>query len=135
MDKEIPRSAVRRVLTDRGTEYCGSSERPKYELYLAIENIDHTRTKVKSPRPNGVCERFHNTILNEFYRLAFRKKISENLDERQADADAGLQQYNEVRPHQGRWGYGNTPRQTFVDSMPLAKEKLLAAERQSDYEG
>lgn len=116
-----------RVLTDRGTEYCGSPERHEYELYLAIENIDHTRTKVKSPQTKGICERFHKTIRNEFYRIAFRKKIDERLDDLQADGEAWLREYNEARPHQGRWCYGKTPLQTFVDSIPLAKEKLLAA--------
>jgi transposase InsO family protein len=63
-----------RVLTDRGTEYCGSPERHEYELYLAVEDVDHTRTKTKSPQTNGICERFHRTVLDEFYRVAFRKK-------------------------------------------------------------
>jgi transposase InsO family protein len=77
-DQEIP---LCRVLTDRGTEYCGSPERHEYELYLAVENIDHTRTKVKSPQTNGICERFHKTVLNEFYRIVFRKKIYPSLEE------------------------------------------------------
>src|SRR3979411_2442063 len=68
-----------RVLTDRGTEYCGAPERHEYELYLAVENIDHTRTKVKSPQTNGIVERFHRTVLNEFYRVAFRRKIYSSL--------------------------------------------------------
>src|SRR6266700_932986 len=63
-----------RVLTDRGTEFCGS-ESHEYELYLAVEDIDHSRTKAKSPQTNGICERFHRTLLDEFYRVAFRKKI------------------------------------------------------------
>ena len=121
---EIP---VNRVLTDRGTEYCGAPERHEYELYLAVENIDHTRTKTRHPQTNGICERFHKTMLNEFYRVAFRKKIYRTLEELQADLDAWIQEYNEQRPHQGRWCYGKTPRQTFVDSVPLAKEKILAA--------
>jgi transposase InsO family protein len=116
-----------RVLTDRGTEYCGSPERHEYELYLAVENIDHTRTKVKSPQTNGICERFHKTLLNEFYRVVFRKKIYRSLDELQADLELWLREYNEERPHQGRWCFGKTPMQTFVDTIPLAKEKLLAA--------
>ncbi len=116
-----------RVLTDRGTEYCGAPERHEYELYLAIENIDHTRTKVKSPQTNGICERFHKTVLNEFYRVAFRKKLYGSLAELQADLDAWLVVYNEQRTHQGRWCYGKTPMQTFLDSVPLAKEKMLAA--------
>jgi transposase InsO family protein len=116
-----------RILTDRGTEYCGSPDHHQYELYLAVENIDHTRTKVKSPQTNGICERFHRTMLNEFYWIAFRKKIYERLEELQTDVDAWVQEYNELRPHQGRWCYGKTPRQTFLDSPSLAKEKLLAA--------
>ena len=88
---EIP---LNRVLTDRGTEYCGAPERHEYELYLAVENIDHTRTKTRHPQTNGICERFHKTMLNEFYRVAFRKKIYRTLEELQADLDgwmAGLQ--------------------------------------------
>jgi transposase InsO family protein len=118
---------LNRVLTDRGTEYCGAPERHEYELYLAVENIDHTRTKTRHPQTNGICERFHKTMLNEFYRVAFRKKIYRTLEELQADLDVWMEEYNQQRPHQGRWCYGKTPMQTFVDSVPLAKEKILAA--------
>lgn len=92
-----------------------------------MEDIEHTRTKTKRPQTNGICERFPKTILNEFYRVAFRKKIYRSQEELQADLDAWLQEYNERRPHQGRWCDGKTPMQTFVDAVPLAKEKLLAA--------
>src|SRR5919112_5074542 len=102
---------LNRVLTDRGTEYCGAPERHEYELYLAVENIDHTRTKTRHPQTNGICERFHKTMLNEFYRVSFRKKIYRTLEELQTDLDSWLQEYNEQRPHQGRWCYGKTPRQ------------------------
>ena len=85
---EIP---LNRVLTDRGTEYCGAPERHEYELYLAVENIDHTRTKTRHPQSNGICERFHKTMLNEFYRVAFRKKIYRTLEELQADLDAWIE--------------------------------------------
>jgi transposase InsO family protein len=119
--------ALSRVLTDRGTEYCGSPDTHVYELYWAVENIDHTCTKVKRPQTNGIVERFHKTILNEFYRIAFRKKIYLNLGDLQADLDQWVRTYNEERPHQGRWCYGKTPMQTFVDTIPLAKEKLIAA--------
>ena len=115
-----------RVLTDRGTEYCGTDSH-EYELYLAVEDIDHTRTKARSPQTNGICERFHKTVLNEFYRVTFRKKIYRTLEELQVDLDAWLKLYNEDRPHQGRWCYGKTPMQTFLDSIPLAKEKMIAA--------
>jgi transposase InsO family protein len=115
-----------RVLTDRGTEYCGSPERHEYELYLAVEDIDHTRTKTRSPQTNGICERFHRTVLDEFYRVAFRKKIYRTIEELQTDLDAWVVEYNHQRPHQGRWCYGKTPIQTLIDALPLAKEKLMA---------
>jgi hypothetical protein len=47
---------LQRVLTDRGTEYCGTHDRHEYELYLAVENIDHTRTKTKSPQTTDEIE-------------------------------------------------------------------------------
>jgi transposase InsO family protein len=119
--------ALCRVLTDRGTEYCGNPEHHEYELYLAVEDIDHTRTKARSPQTNGICERFHKTILDEFYRVAFRKKIYRTIGELQTDLDAWIRGYNEERSHQGRWCYGKTPMQTFLDATPIAKEKLLPA--------
>ena len=118
---------LQRVLTDRGTEFCGTADRHAYELYLALEDIDHTRTRVKRPQTNGICERLHKTLLDEFYRIAFRKKVYHGLDELQADLDAFVARYNEERPHQGRWCYGKTPMQTFVDSVPLAQAKVLSA--------
>lgn len=96
-------------------------------MYLAVENIDYTRTKTRHPQTNGICEQFHRTMLNEFYRVAFRKKIYRILEELQADLDRWIEDYNAQRPHQGPWCYGKTPLQTFVDSVPLAKEKILAA--------
>jgi hypothetical protein len=116
-----------RVLTDRGSEFCGNPERHEYELYLAVEDIDHSRTKTKSPQTNGICERFHKTVLNEFYRVAFRKKVYRSTDELQADLDAWIKDYNAERPHQGRWCFGKTPMQTFLDAMPMTKEKMIAA--------
>ena len=120
--KEIP---VLRVLTDRGSEYCGNREHHEYELYLDLENIDHTKTKAKSPQTNGICERFHKTILSEFYQIAFRKKIYESIEMLQNDLDEWLREYNELRPHSGKYCYGKTPMQTFLDSLSLAKEKML----------
>lgn len=116
-----------RVLTDRGTEYCGNPERHEYELYLAIEDIDHSRTKTKSPQTNGIVERFHKTVLNEFYRIVFRKKVYEGIEDLQSDLDAWMREYNEARPHQGRWCFGKTPMQTFLDAKSIAVEKMLPA--------
>jgi transposase InsO family protein len=114
---------VDRVLTDRGTEYCGNPERHEYELYLAVEDIDHTRTKTKSPQTNGICERFNKTVLDEFYRVAMRKRVYTTIAELQADLDEWMRGYNEVRTHQGRWCYGKTPMQTLLDTAALAREK------------
>jgi transposase InsO family protein len=114
-----------RVLTDRGTEYCGNREHHEYQLYLAVENIDHSRTKARRPQTNGICERFHRTMQEEFYAVAFRKKLYTSLSELQADADQWLNEYNEQRPHSGKYCYGKTPMQTFLDSTHLAHAKML----------
>ena len=116
-----------RIQTDRGTEYCGKKEQHDYQLYLAIEDIDHTRTKAKSPQSNGICERFHKTMLEEFYQIAFRKKIYRTLEELQNDLDPWMEKYNKERPHSGRYCYGKTPMETFNDSLPMAKDKMLDA--------
>jgi integrase-like protein len=112
-----------RVLTDRGTEYCGSREHHEYQLYLNLEDIDHTRTKARSPQTNGICERFHKTIQYEFYSTAFRKKIYTTLEELQKDLDEWIDSYNRERTHSGKYCYGKTPFETFQETKKLAKEK------------
>ncbi len=112
-----------RILTDRGTEYCGAREHHEYQLYLSIEDIDHTRTKAKSPQTNGICERFHRTMQEEFYAIAFRKKLYGSLEQLQHDIDQWLSFYNSERAHSGRYCFGKTPMQTFKDSRNLAKQK------------
>src|SRR4051795_7231557 len=114
-----------RILTDRGTEYCGQPEHHEYQLYLAVENIDHSRTKTKHPQTNGICERFHRTIQDEFYSVAFRKRLYTTLEDLQGDVDAWLREYNEQRPHSGKFCFGKTPLQTFLDSRHLSDEKQL----------
>lgn len=114
---------VLRMLTDRGTEYCGRPEQHDYQLFLAIHDIDHTRTKAQHPQTNGICERFHKTILNEFYQIAFRKKIYTTLAELQRDLEEWLEYYNERRTHQGKICNGRTPLETFVDGIQVFKEK------------
>lgn len=114
-----------RILTDRGTEYCGAREHHEYELYLTLENVEHSKIRARHPQSNGICERFHKTILNEFYRIAFRKKVYNTIDELQGDLDAWVDTYNRERPHSGKYCFGKTPMQTFEDSMPMTKEKLL----------
>lgn len=114
-----------RILTDRGTEYCGNREHHEYELYLAVENIDHTKTRARSPQTNGICERFHRTMLNEFYQIAFRKKIYRSIEELQKDVDEWINEYNESRPHSGKYCYGKTPMETFKEGKKIVKEKMI----------
>ena len=122
MEQGIP---LLRILTDRGSEYCGNREHHDYELYLDLENIEHTRTRVKSPQTNGICERFHQTLQNEFYANAFRRKIYHSLEELQSDVDAWIHHYNHDRTHSGKHCFGKTPMQTLKDSIPLALAKQL----------
>jgi hypothetical protein len=114
-----------RILTDRGTEYCGLADHHEYELYLKIEDIYHSKTKARRPQSNGICERFHRTIQNEFYAIAFRKKLYTSIDQMQKDLDEWMEDYNHNRTHQGKYCFGKTPMQTFFDTLPLAREKML----------
>jgi transposase InsO family protein len=116
---------VLRVLTDRGTEFCGSPDKHPYELYLQLNDIEHTKTKVKSPQTNGICERFHQTVLNEFYRIAFRKKLYQDLETLQADLDDFMRRYNNERTHQGKRCKGRTPMETFVEGKELYNQKNI----------
>lgn len=115
---------VIRILTDRGTEYCGKLETHDYQLYLAINDIEHTKTKVRHPQTNGICERFHKTILDEFYRVTFRKKIYQTLDELQNDLDDWISFYNNERTHQGKMCCGRTPMHTLLEAKHLWIEKV-----------
>jgi transposase InsO family protein len=115
-----------RILTDRGTEFCGKPDKHEYQLFLALSDIDHSKTKVKNPQSNGICERLQKTILDEFYHIAFRKKIYRTVEELQLDLDAWLLKYNKERPNQGKRCEGKTPMETFLENLPLAKEKILS---------
>ena len=117
---------VLRILTDRGTEYCGRVDKHDFQLFLAINDIDHTKTKVKSPQTNGICERFHKTILQEFYQVAFRKKVFETIEALQADLDEWLHHYNYERTHQGKMCCGRTPVETMIDGKEIWREKFVA---------
>lgn len=116
--------SILRMLTDRGTEFCGKAEQHDYELYLAINDIDHTKTKAHHPQTNGICERFHKTILDEFYKITFRKKIYSALDDLQKDLDDWLVHYNNERTHQGKMCCGRTPIDTFLDGKRIWQERV-----------
>jgi len=117
---------VIRILTDRGTEYCGKPEKHDYQLYLALNEIEHTKTKVRHPQTNGICERFHKTILQEFYQVAFRRRIYRSIDELQVDVDEWLRYYNNERTHQGKMCCGRTPMQTLIDGKEAWRDKIIA---------
>ena len=113
-----------RILTDRGTEFCGRPERHDYQLFLAINDIEHTRTKAYSPQTNGICERFHRTIKEEFYEITFRKKVYDSLEVLQSDLDEWIESYNTERVHSGKMCCGRTPIQTLRESRTLCDEKV-----------
>lgn len=115
---------VLRVLTDRGTEFCGKAETHDYQLFLAFNDIEHTKTQVRHPQTNGICERFHKTILQEFYQVAFRRKIYRSIDELQADLDEWISYYNNDRTHQGKMCCGRTPMQTLIDGKEAWHDKI-----------
>ena len=117
---------VLRILTDRGTEFCGKAEQHDYELFLAVNDIEHTKTKAHHPQTNGICERFHKTILNEFYQVAFRRKIYRSLEELQQDLDAWIDRYNAERTHEGKMCCGRTPLATMLAGKEIWDEKVAA---------
>ena len=114
-----------RILTDRGTEYCGKAESHDYQLYLALNDIEHTKTKARTPQTNGICERFHKTILQEFYQVTFRKKVYGDMETLQADLDTWLDDYNTQRTHQGKICCGRTPMETLIDGKKIWQDKFV----------
>ncbi len=121
--EEVP---ILRILTDRGTEYCGRLDKHPYQIYLQLNGIDHTKTKARRPQTNGICERFHKTVLDEFYKVTFRRKIYTSLEELQEDLDHFLVEYNQERTHQGKRCQGRTPMETFLDGKAIVREKMIA---------
>uniref|UniRef100_UPI0025BE7DF9 integrase core domain-containing protein n=1 Tax=Candidatus Symbiopectobacterium sp. TaxID=2816440 RepID=UPI0025BE7DF9 len=84
-----------------------------------------TKTKAMSPQTNGICERFHKTILQDFYQVTFRKKLYGDLESLQVDLDNRLWQYNNERTHQGKTCCGRTPVATLLDGKRIWAEKNL----------
>jgi transposase InsO family protein len=119
---------ILRILTDRGTEYCGRLDKHPYQLYLQLHEIEHTRTKARHPQTNGICERFHKTVLDEFYKPIFRKKIFSDTGDLQAELDRWMEFYNGERTHQGKRCQGRTPMATFIDGLELARKAKLTCE-------
>ena len=121
-----------RILTDRGTEYCGKVENHACQLYLAVADVDHSKTRANSSQTNGICARFHRTIKDEFYDIAFRRKLCRSVEELQTDRDVWLAKYNEQQPHSGRYCYDKTPVQIFRETQHIAVDKTISASGPSD---
>jgi transposase InsO family protein len=128
-DKVLPfftqqQQPMLRILTDRGAEYCGRMDQHDYQLYLAINDIDHTKTKAQSHQTNGICERFHKTILQEFYQVTFRKNLYVTLDELQKDLDEWMKYYNNTRTHQSKVYCGRTPMKHCLMERRLGRKEF-----------
>ncbi len=123
IENELP---LLRILTDRGTEYCGKVEYHDFQLYLAVNDIDHTKTKARSPQTNGICEQFNKTILQEFYQVTFRKKLYSSISELQKNLDEWIKYYNCERTHQGKMCCGRTPIETLEEGKQYWEEKFIA---------
>ena len=107
------RQLPRRIVCDNGTEFCGVAGHP-YETYLELNDIEHRRTKVRSPQTNGFVERFNRTVLEGFFRVKFRERFYGSVEALQEDLDAWLAFYNRERPHLGYWNQGRTPYETVL---------------------
>lgn len=134
-DKVLPffdeyRIPVLRILTDRGPEYCGRADAHPYQLFLTLNDIDHSKTKARHPQTNGACEKLNQTIEREFYTVAFRKKLYDSLDELQNDLDEFMDNYNRERTNQGKRCKGRTPYETFLEGVELAREMIHGDEKE-----
>ncbi len=116
--------SVLRVLTDRGTEYCGRPETHHYQLFLYLNEIEHSRTKVRHPQTNRSCEKLNQTIQEEFYSVAFRKKLYSTMEEMQKVLDTFMNYYNSERTNQGKRCKGRTPMETFIEGKDLYLKML-----------
>jgi transposase InsO family protein/transposase-like protein len=132
-DKVLPsfdehKISVLRILTDRGGEYCGRKDTHMYQLFLQLQDIEHTRTKARHPQTNGSCEKLNQTIEREFYAIAFRKKLYSSLQEIQEDLDLFMKNYNHNRTNQGKRCKGRTPYETFLEGVELYKNKVYESQ-------
>ena len=117
---------VENILTDNGTEFKGRPTIHLYEIFLELHDIKHRNTKVATPRTNGFVERFNRTILDEFFRTAFRKKLYESVASLQEDLDIWLHHYNYDRPHRGYRNQGRRPFETF--QMGIERKRTVEKE-------
>lgn len=126
--------SIIKTLTDNGKEYCGNQNTHHYQLFLYLNDIEHSRTKVRHPQTNGATEKLNQTIKNEFYRVAFRKRLYTSLEELQIDLDIFMKNYNFERTHQGKRCQGRTPYETFTEGVKLYHQ-MVYNERSLQKEG
>ena len=107
------------ILTDNGREFCGRADQHPYELLLAMDEIEHRRTRVRSPRTNGVVERMNRTLLDECFRVAGRTTWYLEPAGIQRDLDRFLNYYNVERTHQGYRLKGRTPAQALREALQI----------------
>ncbi len=110
---------MKAVITDNGREFCGTGKHP-CELYLELGDIEHRRTRVRSPKTNGFVERFNRPVLDEFVRVKMRETLHETVEALQADLDAWLVHYNTERSHPGYRNMGRRPIETV---MPFVRQE------------
>lgn len=132
-DKVLPfldehRISALRVLTDRGAEYCGRVDSHPYQLYLALNEIVHSKTKARHPQTNGSCEKLNQTIVREFYAVTFRKKLYTSLEDLQRDLD----KYNKERTNQGKRCNGRTTYDTFIEGVELYRQKVHESQAEEE---
>lgn len=126
------RPSVLRVLTDRGTEYCGRPETHHYQLFLYLNDIEHSKTKARHPQTNGSCEKLNQTIQEEFYSVAFRKKLYSSIEEIQKDLDDYMRHYNMERTNQGKRCQGRTPYETFVEGKKIYQQMVFEGGKEKE---
>ncbi len=115
---------VLRTLTDRGTEYCGNPAH-HYQLFLYLNDIEHSPTKARHPQTNGACERLNQIIKDEFYSVVFRRKLYHSIEELQIDLDSFMNDYNKKRTNQGKRCQGQTPYEIFLKGVEIYKEMVF----------
>lgn len=108
-DKVLPfyedhKARIETILSDNGREFCGRPDHHPFELFLQLEEIEHRTTAVRRPQSNGIVERLHKTLLDEY-----------------------LKTYNQDRAHQGRNMNGRTPYQAFLDGLAIQKKEAAEA--------
>jgi transposase InsO family protein len=125
--RPLDNASVAKVVSAKSSgHYFGVFSKLRPYVVAVTLTIEHTKTKANHPQTNGICERFHKTILNEFYQVAFRRKIYRSIEELQVDLDEWLAYYNNDRTHQGKMCCGRTPMQTLLDGKEAWRDKITA---------